>query len=223
MESEMRKGAFHIVVLIGLLLFTGFSNADTPCAPFKDRVDPNILTAMKEAAVSGRLYRVNPDSSRVGFCVRHFPKQEFRGEFNNIVGGLAVPPDLANIGQALLLVHTTSLQSESKALIPLAKGSYFMNTTHYPEILYVGRRFEWITQAHAHIYGELTLRGVTKPVMFDADLHLSNDLDTEQADSIRLRGKSQINRFEYDMRSHRFFVSETIRLCVDVVLVPWNT
>jgi heat shock protein HtpX len=63
-----------------------------------------MLAAMRAAAAEGRMYRVDTDVSRVGFCVRHFPFQEFRGEFTNIIGGLAFPPEPASYGQALLLI-----------------------------------------------------------------------------------------------------------------------
>jgi len=213
-----------IVFIMSLFLSTGRAEAVEPCKPFEGgRVDPQILETMREAAMEGRMYRVNPAVSKVGFCVRHFPYQEFRGEFTNIIGGLALPLDPARYGQALLLIRTASLKSDNTALMPLAKGRHFMDTARYPEILYVGRRFEWINEVHAHIYGELTLRGKTHPVIFDVDIDSPDNTDDNWVDRIRLRGTSQISRFKYDMRSHRFFVSETIQLCLDVELLPWGS
>jgi polyisoprenoid-binding protein YceI len=226
------EAVLRVIKIIFLLVFSimplfhsaGTIKAAEPCKPFEDgRIDPQILVTMRKAATEGRMYRVNPEASKVGFCVRHFPYQEFRGEFTNIVGGLALPPDSARYGQALLLVYTASLKSDNTALMPLAKGRHFMDTARYPEILYVGQKFEWINDAHAHIYGELTLRGKTHPVVFEVDLNVPDESDDNWADRIRLRGVSQFNRFKYDMRSHQFFVSENIRLCVDAELLPWGS
>lgn len=198
-------------------------SAAVPCTPFEGgRVDAQILATMRQAAKEGRLYLVDADVSKVGFCVRHFPFQEFRGEFRSIVGGLAMPPDPAHYGQALLLIHTASLQSGNEALVPLAKSRDFMDAADYPEILFVGRRFEWIDMAKARIYGELTLRGRTQPVVFNVELDSPDDTLPGQAGRIRMRGTSQVNRFSFDMRSYRYFVSETIRLCLAVELVPWG-
>lgn len=221
----MIKSIFLSVVFVMSLFFLeASSEAAEPCTPFEGgRVDKKILATMREAATDGRLYRVDPGVSKVGFCVRHFPFQEFRGEFKNVVGGLALPPDPSQHGQALLLIHTSSLESGNTALMPLVKGSHFMDAARYPEILYVGRRFEWVNEVHAHIYGELTLRGRTHPVIFDVDIDLTDKIDGNRVGRIRLRGNSHVSRFNYDMRSHRFFISETIRLCVDVELVPWGS
>ncbi len=214
---------FMVVLGASLLLATGPVRAAVPCTPFEGgRVDAQILATMRQAAREGRLYRVDASVSKVGFCVRHFPFQEFRGEFRNIVGGLSLPPDPAQFGQALLLIHTASLQSDDTALLPLAKSEAFMNAAKYPEILFVGRRFEWIDIAKARIYGELTLRGQTQPVVFNVELDRPDDTLGERLDRIRMRGASQVNRFSFDMRSYRYFVSETIRLCLAVELVRWG-
>ena len=50
-----------------------------------------------------------------------------------------------------------------------------------------------------------------------------DEFEGDRADRIRLRGTSHVSRFKYDMRSHRFFVSETIQLCLAVELVPWGS
>lgn len=212
-----------VVFVMSLFLATGPVGAGEPCTPFEGgRVDAKILATMREAAREGRLYRVDDAVSKVGFCVRHFPFQEFRGEFTNIVGGLAFPQDPAQYGQALLLIHTSSLKSKSTALVPMVKGHNFMDTANYPEILFVGRRFEWLNAVQAHIHGELTLRGRTRPIIFDVEIDALDDMEDDRAGRIRLRGTSHVSRFKYDMRSHRFFVSETIQLCLAVELVLWG-
>ena len=220
----IKRLLFSVVFVVSLFLATGLAGAGEPCTPFEGgRVDTKILAAMREAARDGRLYRVDAGVSKVGFCVRHFPFQEFRGEFTNIVGGLAFPQDPAQYGQALLLIHTSSLKSKNTALVPLVKGQNFIDTANYPEILFVGRRFEWLNAAQAHIYGELTLRGRTQPVIFDVEINALDDMEDNRAGRIRLRGTSHVSRFRYDMRSHRFIVSETIQLCLAVELVAWGS
>ena len=194
-----------------------------PCSPFEGgRVDAEILRLMREAASDGRLYRVDPANSRVGFCVRHFPGQEFRGEFSNIVGGLAFPPVLAEEGQALLLIHTSSLSSESPGLLPLVTGHDFMDTSNYPDILFVGHTAHWESRSQGHIHGDLTMRGVQQPVTFELAVRVLDMWDDEHPGCILLRGRSEVKRTDFDMRGYRLFVSETVRLCMNVELVRWE-
>jgi polyisoprenoid-binding protein YceI len=206
-----------------LVLAAAAALAGEPCRPFEDgRVDAKLLEAMRSAASEGRLYRVVPGNSRVGFCVRHFPGQEFRGEFNNIVGGLVMPSLAHRYGQALLLIHTTTLESSEEELAPLVTGHKFMDTDRYPEILFVGRAFEWLAPLQGYIYGDLTLRGETQPGVFNVSVDILEEGMGNLPDRIFLNGQGQVNRYQFDMRSHRFSVNETVRLCLAVEMVPWG-
>ena len=206
-----------------LCLLASSSAAVEPCTPFEDgRVDAELLETMRQAAKEGRMYRVDADTSSVGFCVRHFPFQEFRGQFRNIVGGLALPPDASQYGHALLLIHSASLISENSDLVPLVIGHSFIDAEHYPEILFVGRRFVWLDDRQARIYGELTLRGRKQPVVFNVDVEYDAGEDPQFDKRIRMRGTTLVNRFQFDMTSYRYFVSEQVQLCLAVELVPWE-
>jgi polyisoprenoid-binding protein YceI len=213
--------------VIAALLLCMLANAAfpvEPCKPFEDgRVDAGLIAAMRKAASEGRMYRVDPDTSSVGFCVRHFPFQEFRGQFSKLVGGLALPPDAGQYGHALLLIHSASLISENSDLVPLVIGHSFIDADDYPEILFVGRRFVWLDDRQARIYGELTLRGKTQPVVFNVEVEQVADKTSEAGRRIRMRGGTQVNRFQFDMNSYRYFVSEQVQLCLAVELVLWET
>jgi polyisoprenoid-binding protein YceI len=198
--------------------------AGEPCRAFEGgRVDARLLEVMRSAAREGRLYRVVPGNSRVGFCVRHFPLQEFRGEFTNIVGGLAMPSATHQYGQALLLIHTASLEVSNKALGPLVKGRKFMDTSHYPEILFIGRAFEWLAPLQGYIYGDLTLRGKTQPVVFSVSIDAPEEEPGKPPGRILLKGTGQVSRYEFDMRSHRFMVNEIVQLCLEIEMLPWGS
>ena len=220
----MKLSDLRCLVLSALLmLLPGSSAAAEPCAPFEGgRVDPKILAEMRAAAHAGRLYRVLPGNSKVGFCVRYFPFQEFRGEFTNIVGGLALPPDMGRHGQALLLIQTTGMESSNPDLNPLVQGHEFMDVEHYPDILFVRRAFQWYNPLQAYIYGDLTLRGITQPVVFNIEVDVLERDENDHPENIFLRGTGQVNRMEYDMRTHQFMVSQTVKLCLSVELARWK-
>ncbi len=207
-----------------LVLTTAAAFAVEPCRPFEDgRVDARLLEVMRSAAREGRLYRVVPGNSRVGFCVRHFPRQEFRAEFTSLVGGLVMPSLTQRYGQALLLIHTSPMEVSNEKLGPLAMGPEFMDIGRYPDILFIGRAFEWLAPLQGYIYGDLTLRGKTQPVVFDVGIDILEEGLGNLPDRILLKGKGQVNRYRFDMRSRRFAVSGTVNLCLDVEMVPWGS
>lgn len=219
-RSRLRLSACLAAVL---LMAVTVAVAGEPCKPFEDgRVDPRILEVMRSAAHAGHLYRVVPGKSSVGFCVRHFPGQEFRGEFTNMVGGLVMPSMTQRFGQALLLIHTSTLDASNAGLSPLVRGDEFLDIEHFPEILFVGRAFEWLAPLQGYIYGDLTLRGITQPVVFSVGIDILEEGLGSLPNRILLKGNGQVSRYQFDMRHHRFTIGETVRLCLDVEMVPWD-
>jgi polyisoprenoid-binding protein YceI len=217
------SGYLRVCLSALLLLAVTAVVAGEPCKPFEDgRVAPQILEVMRSAAREGRLYRVVPGDSRVGFCVRYFPMQEFRGEFTKIVGGLVMPSMQHQYGQALLLIHTSTMKASSGGLAPLVRSHEFMDTERYPEILFVGRAFEWLASMQGYIYGDLTLRGITQPVVFTVGIEILEEGLGSLPDRISLQGTGQVSRYLFDMLHHRFTIGETVRLCLDAELVPWD-
>jgi polyisoprenoid-binding protein YceI len=207
-----------------LIMAVAAAVADEPCQSFEDgRVNPKLLEVMRSAASEGRLYRVVPGNSKVGFCVRHFPQQEFRGEFTNLVGGLVMPSIVHRHGQALLLIQTSTLEASNEELAPLVKGREFMDTSRYPDILFIGRAFEWLAPLQGYIYGDLTLRGETQPVVFNVSVDILEEGLGNLPDRIFLKGTGQVNRYQFDMHSRKFTVSKTVRLCLAVEMMPWGS
>ena len=211
------------VQVVVTLTFSGSAIAAQPCNIFEDgKVDARHLSIMRAAANDGRLYRVDPDRSSVGFSVRHFPFQEFRGVFTHLAGGLAIPPDHAQDGQALLLIHTTSLESEDADMLPMVLGRDFIDTERFPEILFVGHAVHLRNAQQGHVHGELTLHGVTRPIMFEVSLKMFDNGQRNRPERIVMNGKGEINRFEYDMNSYRYIVSESVRLWLSAEMVQWG-
>lgn len=97
--------------LLGLVLGVSLSayaaeEEGALCAPFKDaQIDQDVLAVMLKAAEDGDLYRIKPDSSKMGFCINS-PLGEVKAEFRRFNGGLALKKITSKAGQwsVLLLI-----------------------------------------------------------------------------------------------------------------------
>ena len=135
------------------------------------KVEPSLLTTMLDAARDGNLYRIDDNTSQVGFCVSS-KFNEVKGDFQEVRGGLALTPTdtTSSDGQAMLVINTASLDTRGSMIENLIKGERFFDVDKYPEILFVSRGFEWTGQDRARIIGDLTVHGVTRPVVFNVTL-----------------------------------------------------
>ena len=192
------------------------------CEPFKDGVvDESLVSDMLAAAEDGHLYQIQKASSQVGFCVDS-QFDEVVGSFNEFRGGLALgTPDGSN-GQTMVVVNTASLETDHAVIDPLIKSERFFDTRNYPEILFVSSGFEWTGAGSARMSGDLTLHGVTRPVVFNVELtNLTEDL-AGRTDMVLFKATTSIQRSDFGMDTLSSLVSDTVRLCLSVEAIKYQ-
>ena len=153
----MNRAKTLAVIILGLLLSTGIrghAGEEELCAPFLNgKVDQSRVEAMRAAAKGGHLYRIQPDTSRVGFCVN----SEFalvKAEFKDFQGGLTLWPDHpGDKEQAMVLVRTASLDTGGSMIEYMLKGERFFDVENYPEILFVSTGFTWTSETTGNAEG----------------------------------------------------------------------
>ena len=215
-----------LVMTVGWLSLTQAAEFDEDdlCAPFMEgKVDPSLLTTMLNAARDGNLYRINNDSSRVGFCVSS-KFNEVKGDFKEVHGGLTLAPTTATSGdeQAMIVINTASLDTSGSLIESLIKGKRFFDVDKYPEILFISRGFEWTSRDTATITGDLTVHGVTKPVIFEVTLTPVEDASASTASRLLVKATTTIHRSEFEMDNLSKLVSDSVDLCMSVEVVRYS-
>ena len=226
--------AIHTILrrLLIALLATGWmslapANAEHEdiCSPFRDgNVDEALVNDMLEAADNGYLYRIKQDTSQVGFCVSSGWTQ-VKGEFHEFSGGLALVPETKHTApaeQAMVSIRTASLHTRSSAVEDLIKGEIFFDVENYPEILFVSNGFEWTASDTARIFGDLTIRGVTRPVVFDVTLTPLDEQGNATVERMLVKASTTINRSDFNMESMSMLVNDAVTLCMSVEAVRYG-
>ena len=207
------------LILTGLLLIKGMSGsavAEDLCAPFEDgRIDESVMSTMLNAAEAGYLYRMQASTSRVGFCVDS-TFQRVEGVFQEFQGGMALLPEAGKTGQTVVVIRTDSLDTKGALVENLVRSSRFFDVANYPEILFVSTDFEWTSPTRAILRGNLTLHGVTKPVIFKVELSGSEGKQVGEAENILVKATTTIHRSDFGMDTLSKLVSDSVQLCMSV-------
>ena len=186
------------------------------CEPFMDgKVDPTLLSTMLSAAENGHLYRIDRNSSRVGFCVDSQLKR-VEGSFRDFRGGLALASGTTSSGQAMVVIRTDSVDTDTAFIKNILKGDSFFDVDNNPEILFVSTGFEWTSESTAILKGDITVRGVTRSVEFDVKLTEINTENRSNEDKIMVKATTTLNRTDFGMTSLTSVVSDNVRLCMSV-------
>jgi polyisoprenoid-binding protein YceI len=217
MNTRRQLACFGLAVALSTSSLPGMAGESDLCAPFKNngKVDQSLLETMLEAADGGRLYRIEASSSKVGFCVNsQFKRVE--GDFREFQGGMALSKEGAGNAQTLVVIKAGSLDTDGALIESMIKSERFFDVENFPEILFVSTGFEWTSSTTAKLMGDLTLHGVTKPVVFNVTLTDIKD-DTEgEGERILVKATTKVSRAEFGMDTLSSLVDDNVQLCMSV-------
>jgi polyisoprenoid-binding protein YceI len=201
----------------------GLAGEEELCAPFLNgKVDLSRVEAMRTAAKGGHLFRIQPDTSRVGFCV----DSQFavvKAEFKEFQGGLTLWPDHPdNKDQAMVMVKTASLDTGGSMIEYLLKSERFFDVENYPEILFVSTGFTWSSDTTGTLKGDLTLHGVTRPVTFNVTLFPAKTGDEKRVGKVLVKAGTSIRRSDFGMDTLSRVVNDNVELCMSVEAVRYS-
>jgi polyisoprenoid-binding protein YceI len=107
-------------------------------------------------------FRAEGEPSTFAFAVRHSGVFGYRGSFSDVAATLRVD------GDALLLEGSARVESisvvEPAAMRASVLGPAFFDAEHHPEISFRSTAIRLDDDGRAEVDGELTMRGVTRPV-----------------------------------------------------------
>lgn len=207
----------RLLLLVFFLAFAPFVQAEKVCQPFTGgKVDSGLVETMLAAAERGRLYRIERDSSEVGFCITSFSSMDVRGRFSEFVGGLALNGDADSVSQVLFSINTDSVDTGNRLINNMVKADGFLDTLRHTEIMFVSKAFVSTGARTGRLYGDLTLRGITRPVMFRMEFiaEPGDPAAGHAHEHVHVDATAELNRHEFGMDGLGGIVPDTIRICL---------
>lgn len=209
-----------IILAIALLsgATTGFAEEPKVCSPFRTNsaVDQSIVSKMLASAENGGLYRIQSSNSSFSFNVNSAIGQ-ITAEFRIFQGGISLlPSQKYEQGPALVRIDTTSLKTNSFLIKHLLKGRDFFDVKNFPEVIFVSNDLRWTSPTGGELEGDLTLRGVTKRVIFNIELISTDVASIEDSDKIQVKISTTIQRSDFGMNAHPGLADDAVDLLMKV-------
>lgn len=114
-----------------------------------------------------QIFAIDPAHTSVGFIVRHLMITKVRGHFASVTGTIAVPsgsdvPDAVDV-----TIDGSSIDTREPQRDEHLRSADFLDVAVHPSITFRSNRITG-TSAEFKIQGELTIHGITRPVVLDA-------------------------------------------------------
>ena len=154
-----------------------------------------MSTTTLPATLSGT-YAIDAAHSRIGFVARHALVTKVRGSFNEFEGTGTFDADDPTRSTLQLTIKAASIDTRNADRDGHLRGNDFFDMAQYPEITFVSTQVEVVDAETYRVAGDLTIKGVTKPVTVEFE-YTGAAVDPFGNQRIGLEGKTTVNRKDW--------------------------
>lgn len=162
---------------------------------------------------------LDPTHSELSFKVKHLMISNVKGEFRKFsaeIAGEDFSKSVVNVNVEAASIFTNDDNRDSHL-----KAPDFFDVENFKELTFIGKEFSKAGDVNYKLTGELTIKGVTKPITLDVEFGGTNkDPWGNEKAAFSLRGK--INRKDFGLNwnavleSGGVLVSEEVNIYADV-------
>ena len=130
-----------------------------------------VASAATFAIAKPVAYQIDPTHSATVFSWSHFGFSTPYANFSDIQGTINVDNEKPAASSVNVTIPLSSINTNVAALDKHIQGAEFFDAAKYPNITFKSTKVETKDKKHFKIMGDLTIKGVTKPVVLDATLN----------------------------------------------------
>ena len=171
------------------------------------------------APVAMTTFNIDAAHSQMQFKVRHLGISTVIGRFGTFAGTFQLDPATGTAGAANLSIDVASVSTNNERRDSHLKSPDFFAADSFPKITFVSTGIQKVAANKYKMSGNLTMRGVTKPVVLDAELAGARQTAEGWLAAVNLTGT--VKRKDYDLMWDRItegvaVVSDDITLDIGV-------
>ncbi len=151
------------------------------------------------AAAAPERYRIDPEHLSIGFLVGHIGYAEVLGLFLEGEGSFTFDPEAHTLSDLRVSIPAVSVFTNHDDRDEHLRGTDFLDAGSHPEITFVGTGAEPTGERTGRVTGDLTLRGVTRPVTLDVTWNKSGPYPFGDNFVIGISARTTIRRSDFGM------------------------
>jgi len=139
---------------------------------------------------------LDPIHSELGFKIKHLMITNVSGNFKEIEAEVQTEGEDFTTAIIEAKIKTASINTNNEQRDGHLRTSDFLEADKYPEIIFKSTRVEKLDNENFFVYGDLTLKGITKPVKLNVEYSgVTKDPWGGERSGVVITGK--INRSEW--------------------------
>jgi polyisoprenoid-binding protein YceI len=169
-------------------------------------------------------YVIDAAHTSIGFVARHAMVTKVRGAFNEFEGSAHLDAENPSRSTASLTIKSASIDTRNEQRDGHLRSNDFLDPENYPEITFVSTAVDQLDDTTYRMTGDLTIRGITKPVSVDFE-YSGSATDPFGNARVGFEGSTTINRKDWGvnwnaaLEAGGVLVSEKVTLQFDISAV----
>jgi polyisoprenoid-binding protein YceI len=172
-----------------------------------------IVTNPAQVQAGG--YALDSAHGKITWSVSHLGFSTYIGQFATVNATLKLDPK--NLGATVLeaTIDTNSLGTLNAELDKHLKSPQFLDTAKFPTATFKATKVTQTGDKTADIAGDLTLHGVTKPVVVQATFNQAGPNPLDKKYQLGFAGSAKIKRSEFGITAYVPAVGDEVTLVIE--------
>jgi polyisoprenoid-binding protein YceI len=120
-------------------------------------------------------YELDPEHTLVAFMLHHIGYADVLGQFDEVSGGFMFDEEAATLSDLQVTIQAASVDTKHERRDQHVRSKDFLDVEQFPEITFVMTDAEATGANTGKVTGDLTIRGITKPVTLDVTLNKTGE------------------------------------------------
>ncbi len=116
-------------------------------------------------------YKIDRDHSTVGFKIGHLGISSVSGKFVEFDGEFTYDPEKVDQSKAQASIGVKSIDTRQTKRDDHLRSPDFFDVVKFPEMKFTSTKITDATREGFKLHGDITIRGVTKPIVLDVTSH----------------------------------------------------
>ncbi len=147
-------------------------------------------------------YKIDPTHTATVFSWNHFGFSTPSANFSDIQGVIKVDNAKPANSSVNVTIPLSSVNTNVPALDKEFQQEAWFNAAKYPNITFKSTKVETKEKKHFKITGDLTVKGVTKPVVLDAVLNKQGEHPMAKVPAIGFNATTSFNRSDFGLGNY---------------------
>ena len=166
-------------------------------------------------------YVIDPAHSTFAFVARHAMVTKVRGSFHEFDGTLTIDGEDPTRSTGSLKIVATSIDTGNEQRDGHLRSNDFFDMDNHPELTFQSTGIEAVNEYEYKVTGDLTIKGVTKPVTLDTE-YIGAAVDPYGNLRIGFEAKTVVNRKDWGVNWNAplevggVLVSEKVTIEIDI-------